>query len=163
MQPKCGSSWSHMLSLSSKKYKNDFGIYHADALTVLKNESGSQSEQVKKNIQKIFKEHRLDFIIQCSMKTVNYLDVTFNLKDGACKPYTKPNNKIKYIHKDSNNRLIVIQQIPLSKKLSLFTLSFKYFKKHYPLDKKHSILAIDTLTCKHPKSNNTSTNVNKIK
>ena len=61
-----------------------------------KNKSGPQSEQVKKNIQKTFKEHGLDIIIQCNMKTVNYLDVTFNLNDGTYKLYTKPNNEIKY-------------------------------------------------------------------
>ena len=61
--------------------KNDFGLYRDDGLAVLKNKSGPQSEQVKKNIQKIFKDHGLDIIIQCNMKIANYLDVTFNLKD----------------------------------------------------------------------------------
>ena len=40
------------------------------------------------------------------MKIVNYLDVTFNLNDGTYKPYTKPNNEIKYIHKDSIHRKV---------------------------------------------------------
>ena len=48
------------------------------------------------------------------MKVVNYLDVTFNLSDGTYKPYTKPNNEIKYIHKNSNHPPSVIRQIPLS-------------------------------------------------
>ena len=39
----------------------------------MKNKSGPQSEQVKKNIQKIFREHGLDIIIECNMKVVNYL------------------------------------------------------------------------------------------
>ena len=39
------------------------------------------------------------------METVNYLDVTFNLNDGTYKLYTKPNNEINYIHKDSNHPL----------------------------------------------------------
>ena len=56
----------------------------------LKNKSGPQSKQVKKNIQKIFKEHALDIIIQCNMKIVNYFDVNFNLNDGTYKLYTKP-------------------------------------------------------------------------
>ena len=38
-----------------------------------------QSEHVKKSIQKILKEHGLDIIIQCNMKSVNHLDVIFNL------------------------------------------------------------------------------------
>ena len=47
---------TYMLNLLSKKYnKNDFGLYRDDGLAILKNKSGLQSEQVKKNIQKIFK------------------------------------------------------------------------------------------------------------
>ena len=58
-----------MLNLLPKKYnKNDFGLYRDDGLAVLKNKSGPQSEQVKKNIQKIFKEHGLDIIIQSTLQ-----------------------------------------------------------------------------------------------
>ena len=106
-----------------KKQQNDFGLYQGDGLAVLKNESGPQSEKVKKNIQKVFKEHGLDIIIECNMKVVNYLDVIFNLNDGTYKPYKKPNNEIKYIHKNSNHPS-TIPQIPLSIKLRLSTLSF---------------------------------------
>ena len=67
-------------------------LYRDDGFAVLKNKSGLQSEQVKKNIHKIFKEHGLDINIQCNIKIVNYLDVTFNLNDGTYHPYTKPNN-----------------------------------------------------------------------
>ena len=73
-----------MLNVLPKKYnKNDFGLHRDEGLVVLKNKSGSKSEQVKKNIQKIFKEHGLDVTIQCNIKVVNYLDVTFNLNDGT--------------------------------------------------------------------------------
>ena len=124
-----------MLNLLSKKYnKNDFGLYRDDGLAVLKNKSGPQSEQVKKNIQKIFKEHGLDIIIQCNMKIVYYLDVTFNLNDGTYKPYTKPNNEIKYIHKNSNDPPSVVRRIPLSIESRLSTLSFneKIFQEAVP-------------------------------
>ena len=68
----CQLVGTYMLNVLSKKYnKNDFGLYQDYGLTVLKNKSGPQSEQVKKNIQKIFKEHGLDIIIQCNMKVVN--------------------------------------------------------------------------------------------
>ena len=68
----CELVGTYMLNVLSKKYnKNDFGLYQDDGLAVLKNKSGPQSEQVKKNIQKIFKEHGLDIIIQCNMKVVN--------------------------------------------------------------------------------------------
>ena len=68
------------------------------------------------------------------MKVVNYLDVTFNLNDGTYKPYTKPNNEIKYIHKNSNHPPSVIRQIPLSIESRLSTLSFneKIFQEAVP-------------------------------
>ena len=56
----------------SKKYnKNDFVLYRDDGLAVLKN-------KINQNTQKILKEHGLDIIIQCNMKVVNYLDLTYD-------------------------------------------------------------------------------------
>ena len=68
------------------------------------------------------------------MKVVDYLDGTFNLNDGTYKPYTKPNNDIKYIHKKTNHPPSVIRQIPLSIESRLSTLSFneKIFQKAVP-------------------------------
>ena len=121
----CELVGTYMLNLLSKKYnKNDFGLYRDDGLPVLKNKSGPQSEQVKKNTQKIFKEHGLDITIQCNMKVVNYVDVDFNLNDVNYKPYIKPNREIKYIHKNSNHLPSVIRKIPLSIESGLSTLSF---------------------------------------
>ena len=89
---------TYILNILSKKYnKNDFGLYRDDGQAVFKNQSGTKSEQVTKNIQKTFKEHGLDIFIKCNMKVVNYIDVTFNLNDGTYKLYIKPNNEIKYI------------------------------------------------------------------
>ena len=121
----------------------------------------------KENIQKIFKEHGLDIIIRCSMKIVNYLDVTFNLNDGSYRPYTKPNNEIKYIPKDSNHPPSVIQQISPSIESRLSTLSFneKMFQEAAPSYQKalHNSDYKHTLTYKRPKNNNSITNINKIK
>ena len=47
--------------------------------------------------QKMFKNKGLDIIISCNMKTVNYLDVTLNLKDGSYRPNKKPNDETNYI------------------------------------------------------------------
>ena len=156
------------INVLSKKYdKNDFGLYRDDGLAVLKNKSGPQSEQVKKNIQKIFKEQGLDIIIQCNMKVVNYLDVTFNLNDRTYKPYTKPNNEIKYIHKNSNHPPSVTRQIPLSIESRLSTLSFneKIFQEEVPPYQKalQNSGYRHTLTYKRPENDNNSTNINKIK
>ena len=157
-----------MLNLLSKKYnKNDFGLCRDDGLAVLKTKSGPQSEKVKKNIQKIFKEHGLGIIIQCNMEIVNYLDLTFNLNDGTYKPYTKPNNEIKYIHKNSNNPPSVIRQILLSIESRLSTLSFneKLFQEAVtPYQKALQNSGYrHTLIYKSPRNNNISTNINKNK
>ena len=50
----CELVGTYVLNVLSKKYnKNNIGLYWDDGLAVLKNRSGLQSEQVKKNIQKI--------------------------------------------------------------------------------------------------------------
>ena len=65
-------------------------------------------------MQIIFKENKLDIVIQCKMKTVNYLDVSLNLNDSNYEPYQKPDNKILYIHKDSNHPPSILKQTPAS-------------------------------------------------
>ena len=64
--------------LSQKYSKNSISLYRDDGLAVFKNISSPKSENVKKYIQKLFKENRLYIIIQCNMKTVNYSVVTLN-------------------------------------------------------------------------------------
>ena len=157
-----------MLNILFKKYnKNNFGLYRDDGLAVLKSKSRPQPEQVKKNTRKIFKDHGLDIIIQFNMKVVNFLDVNFNLTDGICKPYTKPNNEIKFIHKKSNHPPRVIREIPLSIESRLSALSFKeqIFQEAVPPYQKTLQKSgyRHTLTYKLPKNDNNSNNVNKIK
>ena len=88
-------------------------------------------------------------------------DVTFNLNNGTYKPYTKPSNEIKYIHKDSNHPPSVIQQIPLSIESRLSTLSFneKMFQEAVPPYQKalHISGYKRTFTYKRPKNDNNST------
>ena len=70
-----------ILSLIGNKYNpNNIGLYRDDGLAVFKNTSGPQSEKIKKTFQKMFKNKGLDIIINCNMKIVSYLDVTFKLK-----------------------------------------------------------------------------------
>ena len=46
----------------------------------------SANGKVKKQLQKVFKNNALNVIIECNMKIVNYLDVTFNVNDGTYRP-----------------------------------------------------------------------------
>ena len=62
----------------------------------------------------MFKENELDIIIQCNMKTVNYLDVALDLENSTFRPYQKGNNQMKYINIESNHPPSIIKQLPLS-------------------------------------------------
>ena len=101
------------------------------------------------------------------MKIVYYLDVTFNLNNGTYKPYTKPNNDIEYIQKNSNHPPSVIRRIPLSIEPRLSTISFneKIFQGAVPLCQKalQNSGYRHTFTYKRPKNDNNSSNINKIK
>ena len=112
-----------LYKLSLKYNKNDIGLYRDDGLAIFKNISGPKSEKVKKDIQKLFKENELDIVIQCNMKTVNYLDVTLNLENSTYRPYQKENNQIKYINIESNHPPSIIKQLPLSIESRLSSLS----------------------------------------
>ena len=108
----CKLVGTYMFSLISEKHnKKDLGLYRDDRLRVVKNKSGPETKTIKKNIEKIFKENKLDIVIKRNMKLVNYLDVTLNLNNSNYKPYHKPDNEILHIYKNSNNPLILLNQI----------------------------------------------------
>ena len=114
----------YLQSLLGEKYnKTDFGLYRDDGLAVFRNVSGPQSERIKKEFQRIFKENHLDIVISCNMKVVNYLDVTMNLSDATYRPYHKPNDEIMYIHNESNHPPAIIKHLPLSIESRLRTIS----------------------------------------
>ena len=69
-------------------------------------------ERIKKNFQSLFKKYGLEVIIECNKKLIDYLDVTFNLKEGTYKPYHRPDNKIIYINVQSNHPPNIIKQLP---------------------------------------------------
>ena len=62
----------------------------------------------------MFKQKGLQIIIECNLKVVNYLDVTFNLNDGSYRPYRKPNDETHYFHIQSDHPSSIIKQHPWS-------------------------------------------------
>ena len=121
-------------SLPAKYKKEDIGLYRDDGLAIFKNLSGPQSERIKKDFQKIFKSHDLEIVIQCNMKSVNYLDVTLDLNTGNYMPYHKPDSEINYVHVMSNHPPNILKQIPLSiqKRLSNLSSNEDIFKEATP-------------------------------
>ena len=95
----CELIGTFMLSLIGNMYnRNNIGLYRDDKLTVFKNTSNPQSQNVKKSFQKMFENKGLDIIIYCNMNIVNYLYVTLNSNDWSYRPYTKPNEETNYVH-----------------------------------------------------------------
>ena len=106
------------------------GLYRDDGLAVC-NKSARQTEMIKKEICKIFKENNLKITIEANHKTVNFLDVTMNLTTGEYKPYIKPNNVPLYVHRESNHPPNIIKNIPenISKRLSAISSNEQVFNK----------------------------------
>ena len=100
----CEPVGNFLLYQLSKNYdKKEIGLYRDNGLAISKNVSGSKAEKIKKDIQKLFKDNHLNITIQCKLKIVNYLDVTFNLSNATYPPFCKPNKEIAYTHKESNH------------------------------------------------------------
>ena len=91
-------------------------------------------ENMKKRLQKVFKNNGLDVIIVCNKKIVHYLDATFNLNDGTYRPYQKPDNIMQYIHVESNHPPNIIKQIPktIEKRLSQLSSNEEIFNESAP-------------------------------
>ena len=124
----CEAVGNFLLYQLSKNYnKKDIGLYRDDGLAIFKNVSGSKAEKTKKDIQKLFKDIHLNITIQCNLKIVNYLDVTFNLSSATYRPFCKTNYEITYIHKESNNPPSILRQISLS---NLVFLNIHLTKKY---------------------------------
>ena len=104
-----------MLYLIGKKYNSkNIELYRDDGLAIFKNVSGPTSEKIKKQLQASFKQKGLQIIIECNLKVVNYLDVTFNSNDGSYRPYRKPNDETHYIHMQSGHPPSITKHFPRS-------------------------------------------------
>ena len=100
----CEAAGNFLLYQLSENYnKKDIGLYRNDGLAIFKIVSGSKAEKTKKDIQKLFKDNHLNITIQCNLKILNYLEVTYNISNATYRPFCKPNTEIAYIHKESNH------------------------------------------------------------
>ena len=69
--------------LGQQNDTKNIGLYRDDGLSIFKNCSGLQMQKIERHLHKVFKNNSWDVIMECNMKIVNYLDVTFNLNDGT--------------------------------------------------------------------------------
>ena len=59
--------------------KSDFGLYRDDGLALLRNLNGQETEKVRKNIVRVFKDIVCSLGIETNLKEVDFLDVSLNL------------------------------------------------------------------------------------
>ena len=121
--------------------KNEFGgknigLYRDGDLSCFENKSGPGLEKFKKKTCKMFKDNGLNIAIETNLRITEYLDVTFNLKNGKYYPYRKQNNSLQYTHKKSNHPPSIIKRIPsiINKRLSDISSDKEHFDKAAPID-----------------------------
>ena len=151
----------HLYQISRKFNKNDIGLYRDDGLAVFKNINGHEADKIRKEFQEIFKKNGLFLEIDCNLKTVNYLDVTFDLTTGNYKPFRKPNDETLYIHAKSNHPSNIIKQLPKSIETRLSNLSST--KEIFSEASRHYQQALDKSGYKHKLKYNPSKPKNKEK
>ena len=91
--------------------------------------NGQEAERIRKKLNSLFRQEGLSITAEANLLQVNFLDVTLNLQDESFKPFTKPNEDIKYVSKLSNHPPLVLQNIPVSinKRLSAISSNEEEF------------------------------------
>ena len=92
-------------------------------------------EKTKKEICKIFRLNSLEITIEANLKTVDFLDISFDLNSGIFKPFIKPNDIPLYVHKSSNHPPSILKNIPLAinKRLSSISANEHIFNQATPI------------------------------
>ena len=118
----CELVGTYLLSQLPSEYRNSIGLYRDDGLGAF-DDSPRTIENIKKRICKIFNDHSLKLTIEANKKCVNFLDVTFDLRSGTYKPYTKPGNKPLYVNVQSNHPPSILRRIPATINRRLSSIS----------------------------------------
>ena len=101
-----------MSKLKNIVNRENIGLYRDDGLGICQNMSKTEIERLKKRIVKMFKDCGLSITTECNLKSVDFLDITFDLVNNTYKPYWKPNNEPQYINQQSNHPPNIIKQLP---------------------------------------------------
>ena len=83
----------------------------------------------------MFSEQGLKITAEANIKTVDFLDATFNLEEGTYSPFNKPNNTPEYVHRLSNHPPSVLKNIPegVNRRLSSISSNEEIFNKATPI------------------------------
>ena len=117
--------------LSEHFPKEDLGLYRDDGLGACEG-GGPEFERLKKKLVKIFREEGLKITVEGGEKSVDFLDVMFDLNSGKYCPYIKPNTTTHYVSTQSNHPPAVLKSITkgISKRLSCNSSTKEEFQAH---------------------------------
>ena len=101
----------YLLSLLTKKCGQCIGLYRDGGLSAF-NRTPQEIEWIKTDLCKTFRDNDLKITIEANITTVNFLDVTLDLKSGKHYPYIKPGNIPSYVHMKSNHPPSILKNIP---------------------------------------------------
>ena len=102
--------------------KENVGLYRDDGLGKLRNSSGSEIEQKRKQIIQTFKSCELNITVKTNLKTVDFLDVRLDLINNIYQSHRKPNSETVYINKQSNHLANILKDLlkGISKRITYF-------------------------------------------
>ena len=122
------------------------GLDRDDGLAI-SNAAPRDTENIKKEICRVFNQNGLRITTEANKQITNYLDVTFNLNKSTYRPFTKPNTTIQCVYRESNHPPITTKNIPagINRRLSSLSSDKASFDQATPHTKKHSTKA-DTTT-----------------
>ena len=122
-------------SLAKKYGKERVGLYRDDGLILLSGTSARLADKARKYLHELFGEFQLKITAEITHQSVNFLDVTFNLRDESYQPYRKPNNDPLFIDSRSNHPPAITKQLPTSVNMRISQLSSNQeaFSKTAPL------------------------------
>ena len=132
----CELVGAYLLYLIKEEFLDtcDFGLYRDDGLGVSK-ATPRQTDLIKKKLCTIFSKNGLRITIEVNKRTVNFLDVTLDLKNGTRRPFSKPGNIPLYVNSKSNHPPRIIQNIPksINQRLSEISSDKESFEQAAPL------------------------------
>ena len=107
----------------------EMGLYRDDGLAAITGANGPKMDKIRKDMHKIFKDMGLKITVITNKTTVDFLDVTLDLKSNIYKPYKKTNNQLLYVHSQSNHPPSIKKNIPLmiNKRLSNISCNKQVF------------------------------------
>ena len=111
----------------------NLGLYRDDGLGVCCL-TARQVEKLKQEMCKKFKAYNLKITTDVNHKSVNFLDVTLDLDSGLFKPFTKPNNTIQYVNKNSNHPPSITRNLPaaVNRRLNIISANEEIFRDAIP-------------------------------